>query len=304
MITSDAGRFLERLARLEADPQRAVPEGVMVVLPNDFYVEHESAADNVYVDTQTLAEPARAARQAADLVRLIEQAGVPVHAFPGRPDQPDGVFSNNVFATAPGRAVVGAMYHPTRQQEGEHEGIRRWLEHDSGRDLIELDRKACIAEMTGPLVIDRARNVGFCGMSQRVDAAGARAMHAALGLELTWCFDLDPGEYHSNVVLSILAGRACVAVPDAFPDPTVMAVLETAFPDRCLALSKDEKNAFAANCIALSDKDLFMSDRARQALSEASRSTLSAWNFTIHSTDLSEFELAGGSLRCMVTELF
>ncbi len=47
-----------------------------------------------------------------------------------------------------------------------------------------------------------------------------------------------------------------------------------------------------------------MSARAEQALSAGSRQSLEALGFTIHSTDLSELERAGGSLRCMVTELF
>ncbi len=47
-------------------------------------------------------------------------------------------------------------------------------------------------------MIDRARNVGYCGMSQRVNDAGLAAMHAALGLDLTLRFDLVPGESSPN----------------------------------------------------------------------------------------------------------
>lgn len=273
-------------------------------MPNDFFVETQTAEDNQYVDTETTADPGRAARQAEALARLVEAAGVPVQRFSGRAELPDGVFSNNVFATVPGRLVVGAMYHPVRQPEGDREDIRRWFEVAQGRDTVVLDRERCVAEMTGALIIDRARNVGFCGMSQRVDEAGAVAMHEALGLDLTYRFDLDPDEYHTNVVLSVLAGRACVAVPDAFADPAVPGVLEAAFPGRCLFLTNEEKEAFAANCIALTDRDLFMSTRAADALRPESRDTLEEWGFRIHATELSELELAGGSLRCMITELF
>ena len=304
MITANPEQFLARLAALEADPARALPRGVLMVMPNDFYVETQTARDNVYVETDAEADPGKAARQAEALARLVEAVGVPVKRFPGRPDQPDGVFSNNVFATAPGRAVVGAMFHPVRQPEGDREDIRAWLGQEQGAELTVLDRGACVAELTGALIIDRARNVGFCGMSQRVDEAGARAMHDALGLDLTYRFDLQPDEYHTNVVLSVLAGRACIAVPDAFVDPAVPGVLEQAFPDRCLFLTTSEKEDFAANCIALTDRDLFMSARAEAGLRPECRDTLARWGFRIHATDLSELELAGGSLRCMITELF
>lgn len=304
MITADAGRFLEGLATLDADPKRAVPRGILMVMPNAWFVEHESAADNVYVDTETVADAGLAAEQAKALAQLVENIGVPVKRFDGRPDQPDAVFSNNVFATAPGKLVIGAMYHASRQPEGDREDIRDWFETEQGRETTVLDRNACVAEMTGALVIDRARNVGFCGMSQRVDEAGAIAMHEALGLDLTYRFDLQPDEYHTNVVLSVLAGRACVAVPDAFADPAVTGVLEAAFPDRCLFLTNEEKNEFAGNCIALTDRDLFMSARAEAALRPESRRTLTEWGFRSHAPDLSVLELAGGSLRCMVTEIF
>jgi N-dimethylarginine dimethylaminohydrolase len=275
-----------------------------MVMPNDFYVETQTARDNVYVETEAEADPGKATRQAEALARLVESVGVPVKRFPGLPDQPDGVFSNNVFATAPGRGVVGAMYHPVRQPEGDREDIRAWLGQEQGAELTVLDRNACVAELTGALIIDRARNVGFCGMSQRVDEAGAAAMHEALGLDATYCFHLQPDEYHTNVVLSILAGRACIAVPDAFADPAVAQVLEDAFSGRCLFLTTGEKEDFAANCIALTDRDLFMSARAEAGLRPECKSTLADWGFRIHATDLSELELAGGSLRCMITELF
>jgi len=84
----------------------------------------------------------------------------------------------------------------------------------------------------------------------------------------------------------------------------VLDVLEAAFPGRCLWLSDAEKRAFAANCIALTNTDVFMSAAADAGLSTDARSTLVDWGFRIRSTDLSQLELAGGSLRCMITEIF
>ena len=84
------------------------------------------------------------------------------------------------------------------------------------------------------------------------------------------------------LALTLLAPLAVASAQDAPPDPLQIA----------------------ANCIALTDRDLFMSARAEAALEPASRRTLEQWGFRIHSTDLSELELAGGSLRCLVTEIF
>ena len=117
-------------------------------------------------------------------------------------------------------------------------------------------------------------------------------------------FKLQAEEYHTNVIMMVLAGRACVIYPGAFVDPYVPEAIARAFPGRTLVLTEAEKNAFAGNCIALSDKDLFMSQTGVDALRSTSLESLKAWGFTIHSTALNEIEKAGGSLRCMVAEIF
>jgi hypothetical protein len=243
----------------------------------------------------------RAMAQAEALAIAIEAAGVPVLCFDGNADTPDAVFPNNVFATAPGRFIVVRMAHPARQREAQHAAIRARFADRQLHDLSGLD---AIAELTGPLVIDRQLGIGFCGMSTRVDEAGLAAMHRAFDLRLSFRFDLVPGEYHSNVVLSVLAGRACVLYPGAFVDPQVPEAIAAAYPDRTLRLDAAEKAAFTANCIALTDEDLFMSSTAWQALRPGSRAALEDWGFRIHHCELDEIEKAGGSLRCMVGEVF
>jgi hypothetical protein len=121
---------------------------------------------------------------------------------------------------------------------------------------------------------------------------------------MTFSFQLEADEYHTNVVMMILASRACVIYPPAFVDPAVPEAIARAFPGRTLVLDNNEKNAFAGNCIALTNKDLFMSKTGFDALRRTSREALESWGFDIHSADLHEIEKAGGSLRCMVAEIF
>jgi N-dimethylarginine dimethylaminohydrolase len=195
------------------------------------------------------------------------------------------------------------MLHPVRQKETEREDIRQYFK-SRGYQTVDLSIENCIAELTGALIIDYARSIGFCGMSSRVNEAGLAAMHEAFGLKMMFAFDLQANEYHTNVVMMILAGRACVIYPEAFMNPVVPQAISHAFPERTLILSEAEKNAFAGNCIALSDTDLFMSSTGFTALRPQSREKLESWGFRIHHTALDEIEKAGGSLRCMVAEIF
>jgi hypothetical protein len=113
-----------------------------------------------------------------------------------------------------------------------------------------------------------------------------------------------PGEYHTNVVMAVLAGRAVLLHAPSFADPEVPAAIAEVYGDRVLRLSDAEKAAFAGNAIALDGDEVWMSARAAAALAPASRAALERWGFRVRSVALDEIEKAGGSLRCCVAEVF
>ena len=304
MIVDSPADFLRQLASADLPATGpACAKAVMLVEPLDFTVNAESAIDNHYMDLDHDANSKRALEQARGLARLIAAQGIEVVSFPGRRETPDGVFPNNVFATTPDRFIVGHMLRPSRQLEAERADIRTYFSSKGYRE-IDLSGDDLVAELTGTLIIDSARRIGFCGMTGRVNRAGLEAMHEAFGLKLTFSFALRPEEYHTNVIMMVLASRACVIYPGGFTDPAVPAAIAAAFPGRTLVLSTQEQNAFAANCIALTENDLFMSQTGLDALRDSSRRLLQEWGFMIHATPLDEIEKAGGSLRCMVAEIF
>ena len=304
MIVDNAANFIAELASNKYPADSPVtPKAVLMVEPEGFYVGEETALDNHYMDLANSADPERALRQFHELVALIQNCGTEVLVFPGSVRTPDDVFPNNVFASVPGRLVIGNMRYPIRQLEAERKDIPAWFT-ERGYEIFDLREKDCVAELTGVLILDRARRIGFCGISERVDRAGAEAMHEAFGLKLTYCFDLTPDEYHTNVVFSVLAARACVLYPGACAESGTADAIAAAFPGRTLILSQFEKDHFVGNCISLTDRDLFMSQAAADALRPESRATLESWNFRIHSVALDELEKAGGSLRCLVAKIF
>jgi N-dimethylarginine dimethylaminohydrolase len=156
---------------ITADPRRTLTEIRLGRLPSDypasrvwsavnFRLSADSASDNRYMDLGRVVDPDRALEQYIDLVGIIRDTGVPVKSFAGDAKFPDGVFPNNVFGTAPRRFIIGRMLHASRRQEGERKDIRAWFE-GMGYQAIDLSVENCVAELTGPLIIDRARRVGF-----------------------------------------------------------------------------------------------------------------------------------------------
>lgn len=278
--------------------------GAFLVGAEHFSCGQESLADNRYMQAAPAIDVDRACRQSRNLAAAIANAGVPVWTFPGLPKQPDAVFPNNVFAPVGNRFLVGSMRHPERQREAGRADIRAFFGTLAGREIVEISRSGGVAELTGPLIIDRARNIGCCGITDRVDQRGLAAMHEGFGFDMTFSFPLREGEYHTNVVMSILAGRALVINPDAIADQSAAAALIDAYSPAVVELDEAETEGFAGNCLALTDRHVFISECGADSLRDVNRKKLQDNGFVLVAVNVDEIEKSGGSVRCMIAEVF
>jgi hypothetical protein len=291
----------------------AYPRALFMVLPEQFGLSQQSAQDNHYMQMQSSVDAALAVSQSTLLMSKLRAAGQTVIAFAGDAACPDGVFPNNVFATREQLGTAAATYltarmrHPERQQECERADLHAFFAQLLSYQRLDLNQQLSgddYAELTGCMVIDRARNIGFCGLSERCTLKGAKAMHEAFALNKTYVFSLSRQEYHTNVVLSALGGKGLVIAPSGFANANDAEQLKALYPNACIELSDAQKRNYAGNCIALADGQVWMSARAQASLSAEQRTHFQSLGFTLHTAELSELEKAGGSLRCMIGEIF
>ena len=304
MIVTDPAEFLAAYsdARFPARAP-ATARAAFLVSPAATALATESASDNRYMDLARSFDPMRALAEHTELARRLGE-DIPAITFAGDARTPDGMFPNNVFATARGMFIVGRMRHAIRQRETDRADIRRFFTETLGYALVDLSHERFVAELTGSLVIDRARGVGYCGLSERCDLDGARAMHEAFGLSLTFCFELAEGEYHTNVVMALLASRLAIVAPDGFRDAAVPDAIERALGGAAVRLTRAQKNEFSGNAITLAEDRVWLSARGADALDPAQRGAIGKAGFRIGTAELGEIEKAGGSLRCCVAEIF
>lgn len=306
-VVTDPGQWQQSAAQ-RAPRWPAYPRAAFLVAPDALEWSADSASDNLYMGDSGRIDPERARRQHRALHQALA-ADLPVVLFPGLPGQPDGVFPNNVFATARcadgPRLLIGSMRHPQRRAEAERRDIRAWFVDLLGYAEWDLRTQPGLSELTGTLVVDRARGVGIAGLGPRCDLAGAESMATAFGLGACLAAPMAEGEYHANVVLSLLGGRAAVVAADGWAGPAaLLEALHMLYGGAVIELDADERASFAGNCIALRDDRLWMSERAVDSLSAANRARLQALGFGLGSVALDEIEKAGGSLRCCVAEIF
>lgn len=303
MLTREIDAFLQVARSCTPDFGPPCARAAFLVAPDGFARAEESARDNRYMSEAVGFDPAAASLQHRELQRCLSSE-LPVVCFAGDPDAPDALFPNNVFGTAPGRLVVGRMRYPVRQREAERADVRGFFRNVLGYAETDLSTQPHPCELTGALVIDRARGLGFCGLSERCDMQGAALMHEAFGLRATLAFDLAEGEYHTNVVLALLAGRAALLSPAGFADGAVVAAITSLYDPHVIHTTRQEQAAFACNAIALREDSVWMSARAIAALSPQTRQGLQDAGFRIRGVALDAIEAAGGSLRCCVAEIF
>ena len=181
MITRDIDAFFAFARDLAPDFGPATARAAFLVAPDGFRLAEQSARDNAYMAGENAFDAQRASIQHRDLQRAIS-AVLPTICFAGDPATPDAVFPNNVFGTAAGRTIVGRMRHEVRQREARRDDIRGFFGGVLDYAEIDLSAQQHPCELTGALVIDRARGLGYCGLSERCDEAGAQLMHEAFGL--------------------------------------------------------------------------------------------------------------------------
>jgi hypothetical protein len=303
MIAADQQEFLRAFGQCPIRPVSTMA-AAMLVNTKGFQISQEAAQDNVYMGTQEVLDLPKAQAQHAEISRVIQEIGVPTLCFTGVEGFEDGIFPNNAYGTTPGKLIIGHMFHPVRQQETQRKDIRDFFATTLGYQIHDLSTQPGICELTGSLVIDRARNIGFCGLSNRADALGCKAMEDAFALDYCLSFELVPSEYHTNIVMAILAGRLVFLYPPAFVDPEVPKLIKNAYGDCCHFITEHEKNQFVGNCIAVTKHDVLFSKTALNAMSRDTFKALASADFNIHSVDIDELEKGGGSMRCTIAEVF
>lgn len=296
---------------------------VLMIRPTRFAGNVQTAESNRFqnLDTpQTEQDQMQACEEFEGLVSALQDAGVHTHVFDDtlEPHKPDSIFPNNwVSFHADGSAVLYPMQAPNRRLERRMDVLQS-LSAQGFRiartfDLTAHEQHERYLEGTGSLVLDRLNRIAYACVSPRTDLDVLGDFSQQLDYELVTFEAYDSGDapiYHTNVLMCIGTRFAvvCTAVIAAHERAGVLDMLRGT-GRTVIEITAEQMYAFAGNMLELRNARgellIALSSSALAALGAEQRATLTELAGPLISAPIPTIErLGGGSVRCMLAEIF
>ena len=245
-----------------------------------------------------------------ELTKLLDKNNIAFQILNSPKECLDGIFPNNWVITYFDKTYdLFSMLNPNRRLERSKENINFLQKaYSLKNDFSTYEKDNQFLEGTGSLVLDRINKIAYMSVSKRssVKLATHWANRRGYTLNLFSSYLDDVPIYHTNVVMFIGSNVACLG-SDLIMENAIEALLKK--HHKVITLSKEEVMNFCGNCIEVRDREnnkiLLMSSRAYSNFSKKNLLELSSFYPKILHTNLTNIEnVGGGSLRCMILELF
>lgn len=298
---------------------------VLMVRPVRFGFNEQTAASNSFQSAIAQLTPAQvqalALAEFDNFVHLLRNQGVEVweEDDTAEPHTPDSIFPNNWLQTTPdGHLFTFPMQSPNRQQERREDIIDALVKkhhYSPIRNLETYEKKGLHLEGTGSMALDYRNRTIFAALSPRTCLPVLQDYAAQLGFDYI-SFDAKgkAGEaiYHTNVMLGVADDLAWVGL-DTIPDEQQKAQVLSALQRNSrevLQLSNEQiYQHFAGNMLALANTNgerfLVVSTSAFAFLFDAQKQLVAGAGYQLFPIPIPIIErVGGGSVRCMLAELF
>jgi len=299
---------------------------VLMIRPAAFDYNPETALTNKMQRPGGVADCAERARSEFDaVVRALRSEGIAVCtvADTAEPPKPDAVFPNNwVSFHQNGTVVLYPMQAETRRRERRREVIDA-VASDLGfkvsrlLDLTHHESQGRFLEGTGSLILDHVERVAYASLSPRTHPKVIEEWSREMGYEPCVFEAVDQSGvpfYHTNVLMCVGARVAVLGTEAVVPrDRDRLLERLRAGGREVVEIGQDEIERFAGNMLELATWDealgdsrvLVMSDAARHGLHPDNFARLSACTDMVLAVPVPTIEkLGGGSVRCMIAEVF
>ena len=304
--------------------QEYISNKILMIEPVAFGFNPETATNN-YFQKESTREDAQtqALAEFQNMVELLRSKSIEVIVIQDtlEPHTPDSIFPNNwISFHEDGTFVTYPMFAVNRRTE-RREDIIEYLYnrgfHASKRiDYSNFENNQIFLEGTGSVVLDRKHRRAYACLSPRTNRELFLRFCEDLGYKPIYFDALHQvgGDmrpiYHTNVMMAIGSTYAVICLESIVNQEQREMVgreLQTTGHD-VIEITSEQMNRFAGNMLEVKALDgalyLCLSQSAYNALSEAQRTQL-ARHAQLLIIPIPTIEaLGGGSVRCMMAELF
>lgn len=295
---------------------------ILMVRPAAFGFNEETAANNYFqsnpgIDKEQLQQKALA--EFDNMVQTLRSHGITVLVIEDskEPPKPDAIFPNNWLSTSPGGVLsVFPMYAPSRRIEKRDEILDQLAKEFVIREVQdwgEYEAEGRFLEGTGSMVIDHDNKMIYACVSERTSLPVLEKYAAANNFQAIAFLATDKKGrpvYHTNVMMALGEGF-CVLCEEAIEEEweliAVRQLLEST-GHSIIAITRDQMHQFAGNMLQLKNNDgekyLVMSRSAFNSLRKEQKQMLEAYSTLLPIAVPTIEEVEGGSVRCMMAEVF
>jgi hypothetical protein len=296
---------------------------VVIIRPHKFTPNPETEKDNNFQDVEksknleneVIAKAAYS--EVTNVIDKLSKNGINVKVFEddGQWKTPDSVFPNNWFSThSRKRMALYPMYTINRRLERREDIITSVIKDFAMQKVLDLSKyeeQEMYLEGTGTMVLDRINDIAYVAESKRSNRAVLE--HFCKEFEYTSViFTATDNDnipiYHTNVMMGIGTGYVLICLESLRKNAERDAVISSfkTSGHEIIPLTINQVNNFAGNVLELDnghEKLLVMSSTGYKTLEAGQVEAIQKYA-KILTCDIPTIELAGGSIRCMLAEIF
>lgn len=250
--------------------------------PEHYSISYEI---NPWMSVKNQSNKNKSVKQWQNLVDLIKELGGEIELMSGVDSLPDIVFTANAGIIIDKKVIISKFKYPERQPEKQH--YKNWfLENNFEVEETELNFEGA----GDTLFCDKT---WYCGFGFRTDKDFYYEKFPCLG-SIYFLRLIDPYFYHLDTCFCPLTGNDALIFPEAF-DPIYYKGLSNNL--NLIEIPREEAAKFACNAICLGENVIVSADCPK------TEELLKNNGYNPYALNLSEFNLAGGSAKCLTLRL-
>ena len=245
-----------------------------------------------------------------NLITILEKNKISFNILKSPKDSPDSIYPNNWVVTFDdGTYDLFSMQSPNRRLERSNSNINFLnTNYSLKNDLTEYEAENIFLEGTGSLVLDRVNKTAYMAESKRSNVSLASKWSQLRGYDLVHFksyIDKKP-TYHTNVLMFITNKFAGICFDSISDSKNLLSNIEKTH--KILNLSIEQVKNFSGNAIVVrnikNEAKFLISTSGLKAFDLIQKRFIEKY-YDIVDINIPTIEkIGGGSVRCMLLELF